>query len=271
MILPSKITDDFPILNFGASDPCGGSPFSDDSDIDKMPSAQDLPPDKEPLDWNTRMKIACGAAKGLSYLHHEARAPFGPVEDKSHVSTRVMGTHGYCAPEYATTGKLTIKSDTYSFGVVLLELITGQFAIDPTRGHGKKMLVDRTPRTIPGWADPRLKGQFPESALHHAVELASMCVRENANARPLMKEVVLALDYLVAHPYDPNADKDSRKRGVRTSENGADLKGPEKETIEVGKKLNSTIDREQAVAEAKKWGESWRDMKEKGQSSSCNS
>lgn len=116
------------------------------------------------------MKIACGAAKGLSYLHHDAEPPviyrdlktsnillddefspklsdfgfakFGPGENQSHVSTRVMGTHGYCAPEYATTGKLTMKSDTYSFGVVLFELITGQPALDPNRGHGKRMLVD---------------------------------------------------------------------------------------------------------------------------------
>lgn len=117
------------------------------------------------------MKIASGAAKGLCYLHHEAQPPviyrdlkssnillderfypklsdfgfakFGPAEDKSHVSTRVMGTHGYCAPEYATTGKLTLKSDIYCFGVVLLELITGQRAVDPTRGHGKRLLVER--------------------------------------------------------------------------------------------------------------------------------
>lgn len=89
-----------------------------------------------------------------------------------------------------------------------------------------------------------------------------MCVRENANARPPMKEVVLALEYLVAHPYDADS---ARKRGGRSSENGADMKSPERDTggTEVGRKLNSTIDREQAVAEAKKWGETWREMKEK--------
>lgn len=129
----------------------------------------DLPPDKEPLDWNTRMKIAAGAAKGLEYLHDKAQPPviyrdfkssnillgddfhpklsdfglakLGPVGDKSHVSTRVMGTYGYCAPEYAMTGQLTVKSDVYSFGVVLLELITGRKAIDSTRSHGEQNLV----------------------------------------------------------------------------------------------------------------------------------
>jgi len=129
----------------------------------------DIPPDKEPLDWNTRMKIAAGAAKGLEYLHDKASPPviyrdfkssnillgegfhpklsdfglakLGPVGDKTHVSTRVMGTYGYCAPEYAMTGQLTVKSDVYSFGVVFLELITGRKAIDNTKPHGEQNLV----------------------------------------------------------------------------------------------------------------------------------
>jgi serine/threonine-protein kinase PBS1 len=129
----------------------------------------DLPPDKECLDWNTRMKIAAGAARGLEYLHDKANPPviyrdfkssnilldegfhpklsdfglakLGPVGDKTHVSTRVMGTYGYCAPEYAMTGQLTLKSDVYSFGVVLLELITGRKAIDNSRAAGEHNLV----------------------------------------------------------------------------------------------------------------------------------
>lgn len=129
----------------------------------------DLPPDKKRLDWNTRMKIAAGAAKGLEYLHDKASPPviyrdlkcsnillgddyhpklsdfglakLGPVGDKTHVSTRVMGTYGYCAPEYAMTGQLTLKSDVYSFGVVLLEIITGRKAIDNSRAAGEHNLV----------------------------------------------------------------------------------------------------------------------------------
>ncbi|KAA8543974.1 hypothetical protein F0562_021849 [Nyssa sinensis] len=113
----------------------------------------DLQPNRKQLDWNTRMKIAAGAARGLEYLHDKMKPPViyrdlkcsnillgegyhpkisdfglakvGPVGDKTHVSTRVMGTYGYCAPEYAMTGQLTFKSDIYSFGVVLLEIITG--------------------------------------------------------------------------------------------------------------------------------------------------
>lgn len=126
-------------------------------------------PDVEPLSWNTRIKIAVSAARGLEYLHCRANPPviyrdlksanilldndfnpklsdfglakLGPVGDNTHVSTRVMGTYGYCAPEYAMSGKLTLKSDIYSFGVVLLEIITGRKAIDMTRKPGEQNLV----------------------------------------------------------------------------------------------------------------------------------
>lgn len=115
------------------------------------------------------MKIAVGAARGIEYLHEVANPPviyrdlkasnilldgsfnaklsdfglakLGPSGDKSHVSTRVMGTYGYCAPEYAMTGKLTKTSDIYSFGVVLLELITGRRAIDTTKSTREQILV----------------------------------------------------------------------------------------------------------------------------------
>lgn len=68
-------------------------------------------------------------------------AKLAPVGDKTHVSTRVMGTYGYCAPEYAMSGKLTLKSDIYSFGVVMLELITGKKAIDCSKRPGEQNLV----------------------------------------------------------------------------------------------------------------------------------
>ncbi|PNX73931.1 serine/threonine-protein kinase, partial [Trifolium pratense] len=129
----------------------------------------DLEPHQKPLDWFTRMKVALEAAKGLEYLHDKANPPviyrdlkssnilldkdfnaklsdfglakLGPTGDKSHVSSRVMGTYGYCAPEYQRTGQLTVKSDIYSFGVVLLELITGRRTIDNTRHSREQNLV----------------------------------------------------------------------------------------------------------------------------------
>ncbi|KAK6130459.1 hypothetical protein DH2020_035797 [Rehmannia glutinosa] len=199
----------------------------------------DLPPDKEPLDWNTRMKIAAGAAKGLEYLHDKANPPviyrdlkssnilldegyfpklsdfglakLGPVGDKTHVSTRVMGTYGYCAPEYAMTGQLTLKSDVYSFGVVFLEIITGRKAIDNTKGAGEYNLVawarplfkDR--RKFPKMADPLLQGRYPIRGLYQALAVAAMCLQEQAATRPLIGDVVTALTYLASQTYDPNA------------------------------------------------------------------
>lgn len=68
-------------------------------------------------------------------------AKLAPVGDKTHVSTRVMGTYGYCAPDYVMSGKLTVKSDVYSFGVVLLELLTGQKAYDLSRRSGEENLI----------------------------------------------------------------------------------------------------------------------------------
>ncbi|KAK2992028.1 hypothetical protein RJ640_014889 [Escallonia rubra] len=210
----------------------------------------DIQPDREPLDWNTRMKIAAGAAKGLEYLHDKANPPviyrdlkssnilldegyhpklsdfglakLGPVGDKTHVSTRVMGTYGYCAPEYAMTGQLTLKSDVYSFGVVFLELITGRKAIDNSRAPGEHNLVawarplfkDR--RKFPKMADPLLQGRYPMRGLYQALAVAAMCLQEQAATRPLIGDVVTALTYLASQTYDPNATTQSSRVGTST-------------------------------------------------------
>lgn len=115
------------------------------------------------------MKIALGSALGLEYLHEKANPPIiyrdlkcsnillddhynaklsdfglaklGPIGDKVTVSSRVMGTYGYCAPEYIRTGQLNVKLDVYSFGVLMLELITGRRAVDNTRPLEEQGLV----------------------------------------------------------------------------------------------------------------------------------
>ncbi|RYR70237.1 hypothetical protein Ahy_A03g016744 isoform A [Arachis hypogaea] len=121
----------------------------------------------QPLSWCLRLKVALGAAKGLAFLHsaetkviyrdfktsnvlldsnYNAKlsdfglAKDGPTGDKSHVSTRVMGTYGYAAPEYLATGHLTAKSDVFSFGVVLLEMLSGRRAVDKNRPSGQHNL-----------------------------------------------------------------------------------------------------------------------------------
>ncbi|KAI4966668.1 hypothetical protein ZWY2020_037202 [Hordeum vulgare] len=198
----------------------------------------DLPPNKEPLDWTTRMKIAAGAAAGLEYLHDKANPPviyrdikpsnillaegyhaklsdfglakLGPVGDKTHVTTRVMGTYGYCAPEYAATGQLTNKSDIYSFGVVFLELITGRRALDSNRPREEQDLVSwarplfKDQRKFPKMADPLLRGRFPKRGLYQALAIAAMCLQEKSRNRPLIREVAAALSYLSSQTYHGN-------------------------------------------------------------------
>lgn len=248
----------------------------------------DLPPEKDPLDWDTRMKIAAGAAKGVDYLHNEADPPvifrdlkpsnilldqgfnaklsdfglakFGPTGDSSHVSTRVMGTHGYCAPEYLTTGKLTPYSDTYSFGVVLLELITGCRALDLTRKYGKHSLIDWVRPLLADkknhvlLVDSRLKGKFSRSALHKALEVAAMCLNEKGKDRPTMHEVAIAMQYLSSPRHAYSITKHVSTGVTISNENSIPIKD------QIGA-LGKEFDREQAVAEAKMWGEKYRDKR----------
>ncbi|OEL25634.1 Serine/threonine-protein kinase PBS1 [Dichanthelium oligosanthes] len=200
----------------------------------------DLTPNSQPLSWHTRMKIAVGAARGIEYLHEVANPPviyrdlkasnilldgsfnaklsdfglakLGPSGDKSHVSTRVMGTYGYCAPEYAMSGKLTKTSDIYSFGVVLLELITGRRAIDTTKPTREQILVHwaapffRDKRKFVKMADPLLDNKFPLKGLYQALAISSMCLQEEASSRPLISDVVTALTFLADPNYDPPDD-----------------------------------------------------------------
>ncbi|XP_065876914.1 serine/threonine-protein kinase PBL34-like isoform X2 [Euphorbia lathyris] len=180
-----------------------------------------------PLPWSIRMKIALGAAKGLAFLHEEAErsviyrdfktsnilldadynsklsdfglAKDGPESGKTHVSTRVMGTYGYAAPEYVMTGHLTAKSDVYSFGVVLLEMLTGRRSMDKNRPNGEHNLVEwarphfADRRRFYRLLDPRLEGHFSIKGAQKAIQLASQCLSRDPKARPRMSEVVETL------------------------------------------------------------------------------
>uniref|UniRef100_A0A7N0UN05 non-specific serine/threonine protein kinase n=1 Tax=Kalanchoe fedtschenkoi TaxID=63787 RepID=A0A7N0UN05_KALFE len=214
----------------------------------------------QPLSWNLRLKAALGSAKGLAFLHGpEARVIYrdfktsnilldanynaklsgfglakdGPTGDKSHVSTRVMGTSGYAAPEYLATGNfhchlgisefcvrvwlllillwcnpghLTAKSDVYSFGVVLLEMISGRRAVDRSRLPREISLVEwakpylANKRKVFRVLDTRLEGQYTIDAAHKAALLALRCLSTEPKYRPTMNQVVKLLEEL----YDPN-------------------------------------------------------------------
>lgn len=190
-----------------------------------------------PLPWSIRMKIAFGAAKGLAFLH-EAEKPViyrdfktsnilldqdynaklsdfglakdGPMGDKTHVSTRIMGTYGYAAPEYIMTGHLTPRSDVYSFGVVLLELLTGRKSLDKSRPGREQNLTDwalpllKEKRKLLNIVDPRLEGDYPIKGFQKAAMLAYHCLNRNPKARPLMRDIVDSLEPLQEPEDVPN-------------------------------------------------------------------
>uniref|UniRef100_A0A0A9F6N2 non-specific serine/threonine protein kinase n=1 Tax=Arundo donax TaxID=35708 RepID=A0A0A9F6N2_ARUDO len=197
----------------------------------------DVPVGKQPLDWNTRVRIAVGVAEGLSYLHNVADPPIiyrdmkaanillsedfspklsdfglakvGPVGDRTHVSTRVMGTYGYCAPDYIVSGKLTMKSDIYSFGVLLLELITGRRIYDASRPKPEQNLLTwsrpflHDKRKFHLLADPALRGCYPPSSLKHLVVISIMCLQDQPHVRPIIADVVIGLNHIASQPYVP--------------------------------------------------------------------
>ncbi|KAK1381632.1 Protein kinase domain-containing protein [Heracleum sosnowskyi] len=219
-------------------------------------------------------------------------------EDCSRCRQRVMGTYGYCAPEYAMTGQLTVKSHVYNFGVVFLELITGRKAIDSTQPQGQHNLVtwarpmfnDR--RKFSKLADPGIQGQYPMRGLYHALAVASMCIQEQAVARPLIGDVVTALSYLANQTYDRSSapghgyrlngereEKNNRGSGrfLRNDIGGGsclkwDLEGSEKDDSpkETARMQNRDLERERVVAEAKMWGENLREKRRQQDSFNAN-
>ncbi|KAF5770909.1 putative transferase, protein kinase RLK-Pelle-RLCK-VIIa-2 family [Helianthus annuus] len=183
----------------------------------------------QPLSWNLRLKAALGAAKGLAYLHSpEANVIYrdfkcsnilidsdynaklsdfglakdGPLDGKSHVSTRVMGTYGYAAPEYMATGHLTERSDIYSFGVVLLEIMTGRRCIDKNRPSNEQVLVDyarpylTSKRRVLHIMDQRIVGQYSSEVATRAAVLAMKCLSREPKCRPTADELVNVLEQL---------------------------------------------------------------------------
>ncbi|CAO2178887.1 unnamed protein product [Urochloa humidicola] len=172
------------------------------------------------------MKILLGTAKALAYLH-EAIDPkvvhrdikssniliddefnskvsdFGLAKllnsDKSHINTRVMGTYGYVAPEYANSGMLNEKSDIYSFGVVLLECVTARDPVDYSKPADEVNLIEWlkmmvTNKRAEEVVDPNLEVKPPKRALKRAILVGFKCVDPDADKRPKMSHVVQMLE-----------------------------------------------------------------------------
>ncbi|KAI6695214.1 hypothetical protein NL676_022924 [Syzygium grande] len=192
-----------------------------------------------PLTWEIRMKIILGTAKGLTYLHEGLEpkvvhrdikssnilldkqwnpkvSDFGLAKllcsDSSYITTRVMGTFGYVAPEYASTGMLNERSDIYSFGILIMEIISGRNPVDYSRVPEEVNLVDWlkkmvTDKNLEGVLDPKLPEKPISRALKRVLLVALKCVDPTAQKRPKMGHIVHMLEA------EESPFKDDRRAG----------------------------------------------------------
>ncbi|KAG9159050.1 hypothetical protein Leryth_018593 [Lithospermum erythrorhizon] len=178
--------------------------------------------ERNPLIWNTRVKIALGTARALEYLHEVCSpsvvhkhfkssnilldADLNPHLSDSGLASLVQddqASHGYSAPEVSMSGQYTIKSDVYSFGVVMLELLTGRKPFDSSRSRSEQSLVRwATPQlhdidSLDRMVDPSLEGLYPVKSISRFADIIALCVQAEPEFRPPMSEVVEALVRLV--------------------------------------------------------------------------
>ncbi|KAI8558015.1 hypothetical protein RHMOL_Rhmol04G0055800 [Rhododendron molle] len=178
------------------------------------------------LDWLTRYKICIGIARGLAYLHEEARlkivhrdikatnvlldknfnakiSDFGLAkldeEDNTHISTRIAGTYGYMAPEYAMLGYLTDKADVYSFGIVALEIVSGRSITSYITQEDYLYLLDwalvlKKKGNLMELVDPKLGSDFNKIEATVMMNVALLCANTSPAVRPAMSSVVSMLE-----------------------------------------------------------------------------
>lgn len=190
------------------------------------------------LPWDRRLEIILGAAQGLAYLHEglEIQVIFrdfktsnilldenfksklsdfglareGPMAGHTHVSTAVVGTYGYAAPDYIETGHLTAKSDVWSFGVVLYEILTGRRSLERNLPRTEQKLLEWVKQFPPDSKrfgqvmDPRLENQYSSSAARRIAKLADSCLLKSAKDRPKMSQVVETLKQIMQVSEDGN-------------------------------------------------------------------
>ncbi|KAK1386295.1 putative leucine-rich repeat receptor-like protein kinase [Heracleum sosnowskyi] len=205
------------------------------------------------LDWTRRLRIALGTARGLQYLHDLADPPiihrdvktnnilldgnlnakvadFGLSKlmgdtEKGHVTTQVKGTMGYLDPEYYMTQQLTEKSDVYSYGVVLLELLTAKSPIDKGKYIVRevKQVMDKTKDlyNLSEVIDPEIAFGHELKGVERFVELALNCVEEIGANRPDMSDIVKELESIMKFAgLNPNAESASTSASYEGIEKG---------------------------------------------------
>ncbi|XP_076917791.1 serine/threonine-protein kinase PCRK1-like [Bidens hawaiensis] len=183
-----------------------------------------------PLSWPMRLKVAQDAARALAYLHQQMPSPIifrdfkpsnilldcqwnvklsdfgfarlGPSEGHTHVTTRVVGTHGYGDPEYARTGHLRTDCDVWSYGVFLYVLITGKPPISLDLPKDEQHLLEWVKPFLRQSkfkliVDPRIKGQFPLQSVKELANIAENCLLRDRNKRPKMSDVLSELNELI--------------------------------------------------------------------------
>ncbi|KAG5553652.1 hypothetical protein RHGRI_011522 [Rhododendron griersonianum] len=204
---------------------------------------------ESPLPWAMRLKIAQDAARGLTYLHEGmdfqiifrdfkssnilldgqwnaklsdfGLARLGPTEGLTHVSTAVVGTMGYAAPEYIRTGHLTSKSDVWGYGVFIYELITGRRPLDKNRPKNEQKLLDWLKPYISDTKkfhqilDPRIEWNGSHKSAQKLAAVADRCLTRHPKQRPKMSEVLEMVNCIVDTSQEMSSSQLPKTKGLK--------------------------------------------------------